>query len=117
MKKRIITVIVAARPRSSRLDAAARPQPPSRCSIRPAAFSCGTTTATSSRERYGPQTLRSSARFRHAHRADDRVQQLSLYWDPLALCFPDPPGGWTCNLLGGETTLNFQGTIYDAPGQ
>ena len=31
-----------------------------------------------------------------------------------ALCFPDPPGGWTCNLLGGDTTLNFQGTIYDA---
>jgi hypothetical protein len=31
-----------------------------------------------------------------------------------ALCFPEPPGGWTCNLLGGDVTLNFQGTIYDA---
>jgi hypothetical protein len=31
-----------------------------------------------------------------------------------ALCFPEPPGGWTCNQLGGDTTLNFRGTIYDA---
>jgi hypothetical protein len=31
-----------------------------------------------------------------------------------AVCFPGPPGGWTCNLLGGDVTLNFQGTIYDA---
>ena len=52
---------------------------------------------------------------RHAHRADDRVQQLS---PSLALtkahCFPGPPEGWTCNLLGGDVTLNFQGTRYDA---
>ncbi len=31
-----------------------------------------------------------------------------------ALCFPDPLGGWTCNLLGGDITLNLQGTIYEA---
>jgi hypothetical protein len=31
-----------------------------------------------------------------------------------ALCFPEPPGGWTCNLLGGDVALNFQGTQYDA---
>jgi hypothetical protein len=31
-----------------------------------------------------------------------------------ALCFPGPPSGWTCNLLGGDITLNFQGAIYDA---
>ena len=30
------------------------------------------------------------------------------------VCFPGPPGGWTCNLLGGDVTLNFRGTIYDA---
>ena len=31
-----------------------------------------------------------------------------------AHCFPGPPEGWTCNLLGGDVTLNFQGTRYDA---
>jgi hypothetical protein len=31
-----------------------------------------------------------------------------------ALCFPGPPSGWPCNLLGGDITLNFQGAIYDA---